>query len=386
MTDSNRPAVPPGLARVAVATWAIIGVVIVLCITFGVLAAVSELVLPLIFAVMLGAVSYPLATRLRRHGAKPALASALVVVGLVVVGAGVALMTVKAIVQQTGELADQIDRALAELATSTDSAGLSAHTLTAVRDAITELAGFIGRGLLTAVVGGVSALVGFVGSLILSLLIMYYVVKDGPDIRDRLVRQMPDRLQAETRSFISDAVGAIRGYWAGRSVLSAAVTAVVVVVSLAMGLPMIATIAVVNFLGGFVPYIGAFIGGGLATLLAIADGGISKGLIMLAIVIACNVLLENLLEPRIMSGRLQIHPLLVLLATTAGGVLGGIVGLVLAVPVTVVTLDLIKRLRQHDALTVARSKVEPALRLAVSGEAAIDHEHDHNHDQENDHD
>ena len=149
--------------------------------------------------------------------------------------------------------------------------------------------------------------------------------------------------------------------------LSAAVTVVVVGVSLIMGLPLIATIAVVNFLGGFVPYMGAFIGGGLATLLAVADGGISQGLLMLAIVIACNVLLENLLEPKIMSGRLSIHPLTVLLATTTGGVVGGIVGLVLAVPVTVVTIDLVRRLRQHDALSLARSRVEPALRHAVSG-------------------
>jgi putative heme transporter len=71
-------------------------------------------------------------------------------------------------------------------------------------------------------------------------------------------------------------------------VLSAAVTVVVVIVSIIMGLPFIATIAVVNFIGGFVPYIGAFIGGGLATLLALADGGIGQALLMLAIVLACK--------------------------------------------------------------------------------------------------
>lgn len=358
---------PPSLARVGVATWTVIGVIILFTVLIGVLAAVSELVMPLVFAVMLGTVAYPLAARLRRRGVKPALASAIVVIGLILVGVGVALITAKAIVQQTGELADRIDDALAELSSGTESGGLDADTLTHIREALAALSGFIGRGLLTVVVGGVGALVGFVGSTILSLLIMYYVVKDGPDIRDWMVRQVPERLQPEAESFVSSAVHAIRAYWAGRSVLSAAVTVVVVGVSLIMGLPLIATIAVVNFLGGFVPYIGAFIGGGLATLLAVADGGISQGLLMLAIVIACNVLLENLLEPKIMSGRLSIHPLTVLLATTTGGVVGGIVGLVLAVPVTVVTIDLVRRLRQHDALSLARSRVEPALRHAVSG-------------------
>ncbi len=358
--------------RLGVTAWTVIGVVIVLGIVVNVLAAVSELMLPLVFAVMLGAVVYPLATWLRKHGARPALASAVVVIGLVITGVGVVLLTVKAIVQQTGELAVQFDQALAELATTTDSTGLDERTLTAIRQALASLSWFITRGLLTGVVGGVSALVGFVGATILSLLIMYYVVKDGPDIRDWMIGQMPERLQAEALSFLSDAVRSIRGYWAGRSVLSAAVTVVVVAVSLLMGLPLIATIATVNFFGGFVPYIGAFIGGGLATLLALAEGGISQGLLMLAIVIACNVLLENLLEPRIMSDRLKIHPLAVLLATTAGGVIGGIVGLILAVPVTVVTLDLVKRLRQHDALSAARSRVEPALRQAVSSTQSPD--------------
>jgi len=89
---------------------------------------------------------------------------------------------------------------------------------------------------------------------------------------------------------VSQSVRAVRGYWAGRSVLSAAVTVVIVGVSLIMGLPLIATIAVVNFLGGFVPYIGAFIGGGLATLLALSDGGIGEALLMLAIVLVTAVI------------------------------------------------------------------------------------------------
>jgi predicted PurR-regulated permease PerM len=141
-------------------------------------------------------------------------------------------------------------------------------------------------------------------------------------------------------------------------VLSAVVTAVVVVVSLLMGLPLVGTIAIVNFIGGFVPYIGAFIGGALATLLAVADGGISQGLLMLAIVLAANLLLENLLEPKIMAGRLRIHPLAVLIVTVIGGVVGGIMGLMLAVPLAVVGADLIHRLRRLDTTGAARATAQ----------------------------
>jgi putative heme transporter len=101
---------------------------------------------------------------------------------------------------------------------------------------------------------------------------------------------------------------------------------------------MLPTVVVVNLVGGYIPYIGASVGGGLTVLLALAEGSFVKAVTVLVLVFSANLLLENLLEPKIMSGRLRIHPLAVLLATTAGGVLGGIVGLVLAVPLTVVSL------------------------------------------------
>ncbi len=360
-----------GLTRVAIAIWAVIGAIIIATIVLLVLASVSELVLPLVFAVMIGATAYPLARSLEARGFPSALA-ALTVVSSVVLGiCATVLLTVKALVQETGALSRQIDIALARLEADSDGLGLDAATLDRIRAAIASIAGFIGRGLLTLLAGGVSATVGFVAGTVLALLLMYYVVKDGPVLKAWVVGQAPEAAHAEMSSFVSDAVYTIRAYWAGRSVLSAAITAVIVVVSLIMNLPLIGTIALVNFIGGFVPYIGAFIGGGLASLLALAHGGISQGLLMLFIVLVCNLLLENLLEPKIMSGRLRIHPLVVLIATTAGGVIGGIVGLVLAVPLTVVAVDGIKRLRHLGVLRAARQRAEPVLRKAIAGEPVV---------------
>ena len=307
-----------------------------------------------------------MARRLQRLGLKPAIASLVVVVGLIVVGVGVVLLTVKAVIQEAGQLTDHVDEAMAELATSGDSGGLSVDTLQQIRDAVGSMAGAIGKGLMTSLLGGVGAIVGLVAGVILAMLIMYYVLKDGPYIRDWMVNHLPTSVQPEATSFVAESVQSVRSYWAGRSALSAAVTVVIVVVSLVMGLPLIATIAVVNFIGGFIPYIGAFIGGGLATLLALSEGGIGQALVMLAIVLVCNLLLENVLEPRIMGERLRIHPLLVLIATGAGGVIGGIVGLILAVPVTVISLDLLRRLNRLGVFSEARARTEPLLRDALS--------------------
>lgn len=329
---------------VGITAWTIIGCVGVLAISVTALAAISELVLPLVMAVMVGAAMYPLARRLHQW-MRPAAAAFVLVLGSIGVFALIAALVARNIARESGEIARQIDLALDEMASTTDGAGLDAATLEHIRSAIAALAAFIGRGILTLLVGGVSAITGFIAGIVLAVLIGYYVLKDGPLIKAWIVRQFPSVNQPEVDDFLSTGVRSMRAYWAGRTVLSAAVTAVIVVVSLLMGLPLVGTIAVVNFLGGYVPYIGAFLGGGLATLLAVAEGGMRQGLVMLAVVLGCNLLLENVLEPKIMGDKLSIHPLVVLLATTAGGIIGGIVGLVLAVPLTVLVVDLVRRLR-----------------------------------------
>lgn len=359
MTDSTMPADPRDdtLTRVGVGIWTIIGAAVLVSMIAAIIASLSELMLPMVFALMMGAVLYPIARRLQRR-LEPGITAMLIVAGSIVAVAGVTLLAVRAVVDEAGELSDEVDQALDELSSTTGSVQLDAAALTDLREAIASVAGMIGRGLLTGLVSGVGAVIGFVGGSILGALILYYVLKDGPEIRAAMIRWFPARFRGEADSFVSSSVHAVRGYWAGRSVMSAIVTLVVVVVSLLMGLPLIATIGVVNFVGGFIPYIGAFIGGSLATLLAVSNGGINQGLVMLVILLVANLLLENLLEPRIMGDRLRIHPLAVLLATTAGGVIGGILGLILAVPVTVVGFDLLKRLRRLGAPTAALARAD----------------------------
>ena len=132
--------------------------------------------------------------------------------------------------------------------------------------------------------------------------------------------------------------------------MSAIVAVVIGIASLLLGLPLVFTIVVVNFIGGYIPYIGAFLGGGLAVIIALGDGGLSQAAIMLVVVLAANLALENFVEPKVMGRTLDIHPLVVLVVTALGGLLGGIVGLILAVPVTVIASNAISRLRSRGII------------------------------------
>ena len=144
--------------------------------------------------------------------------------------------------------------------------------------------------------------------------------------------------------------------------MSAIVAVVIGLASLVLGLPLVFTIVVANFIGGYIPYIGAFLGGGLAVIVALGDGGPGVAVVMLVVVLAANLLLENFVEPKVMGRTLDIHPLVVLVVTALGGFLAGIVGLILAVPFTVIVGDAIGRLRSRGFFRVAVHKAEPAVK------------------------
>ena len=156
-------------------------------------------------------------------------------------------------------------------------------------------------------VEGVKSLVGLAGGMILGALIMYYLLKDGTAIRRYVVAKVDASIRDEVDSFIADACQILRDYGRGRTVMSAIVAVVVGVASLLLGLPLVFTIVVANFIGGYIPYIGAFLGGGLAVIVAWGNGGLGVATVMLVVVLASNLTLENFVEPKVMGRTLDIH-------------------------------------------------------------------------------
>jgi predicted PurR-regulated permease PerM len=115
-----------------------------------------------------------------------------------------------------------------------------------------------------------------------------------------------------------------------------------------MGIPGAVSVGVVTLVGSYIPYVGAFVAAGLAVLLALADGGMSSALIVLAIVVFVQNTMENIVQPKITAHYVTLSPLAVLLATSFGGVVAGLLGLILAVPLTAVVFKAVKIARRPD--------------------------------------
>ena len=339
--------------------WSFVGLIAAALIVVGALAAVSEIVLPLTFAVVLAVIFKPLVGVLQRHRFTPVLAAGLVMLGLLAVTTGVVVATVRGVTGQTDEIGDSVDAAIDY---AVNMLGVDQASLDAARTTVEAAGPAIASGFLTQLVSGVGALVGFASGLILGALIMYYLLKDGTRFRSSVVAQFDPIFRDGMNSFIGQTCRTLRAYGRGRTVMSAVVALVIGLVSLVLGLPLVFTIIVVNFIGGYIPYIGAFLGGGLAVLIALGDQGLGTAAVMLVVVLAANLVLENFVEPKVMGRTLDIHPLIVLVVTALGGLIGGIVGLILAVPATVIAGDAINRLRSGGLLQQMAERAQPTVR------------------------
>jgi predicted PurR-regulated permease PerM len=338
--------------------WSFVGVVVATIIIVTAFGYVSEILLPLLFAAVLAVIFKPTVGSLERRGLKPSLAAGLIVLGLLLLMAVVMVATVKGVLDQSDEIGASVNAAIDK---ASDQLSVDQGSLDDARAATEEAGPTIAEGVVTKLVEGVNSLLGLVSGLILGALIMYYLLKDGSTLRRSVVAKVDPSNRGEVDGFIGDACGILRDYGRGRTVMSAVVAVVVALAALLLGLPLVFTIFVVNFIGGYIPYIGAFLGGGLAVIIALGDGGVGIAAIMLVIVLASNLLLENFVEPKVMGRTLDIHPLVVLVVTALGGFLAGIVGLILAVPFTVIAGNAIGRLRARGFFGRVADRAQPAV-------------------------
>ncbi len=137
----------------------------------------------------------------------------------------------------------------------------------------------------------------------------------------------------------------IQSYFAGQTALALTNGVSIAIGVYLLGVPGALAIGVVNFVGAYIPYIGAFIGGAFAVLMALGDGGVGMAVAAFAVVMVAQVVLENLLQPKLLGTSLNMNPLTILLATTFGGMVAGMIGLILAAPVMAIGLDLTRELR-----------------------------------------
>jgi predicted PurR-regulated permease PerM len=159
---------------------------------------------------------------------------------------------------------------------------------------------------------------------------------------------------------------AMRKYFLGVTMVAAFNAAVVGIGALILDVPLAGTIAIVTFVTAYIPYIGAFISGAFAVLLALGSQDTHTAVIMLVIVILANGLLQNLFQPLAYGAALQLNPLAVLIVTIAAGALFGMIGMIVAAPLLSAATHVAKEIRRARA-RVAVAPAPPETTPLASG-------------------
>lgn len=328
-------------------SWRLVAIGAGVVVAAWVLAQLYLVTLPVIVALILTTLCAPPARALMARGLRPGLAAAIVVVGGLVLLAGLIALLTPSFVDQILDLGPQVQAGVDDILQWLESGPLGwdreriDELLGQVRSRASGSSGRIVAGLLS----GAAAVVEVLAGLALTLILLFFFVKDGDDLVDWFVARTPERHRPDVRAAGARAWTALGGFVRGTATV-ALIDAIGIGIGLALiGVPLVLPLAILVFLGAFLPVIGAFIAGLIAVLVALADGGLPAALLTLALIVAVQQVEGNVLQPVIMRRAVALHPVVVLIALTAGAAVAGIAGAFLAVPITAVVAAVGNELR-----------------------------------------
>lgn len=324
----------PGLATLGLGTAAALNahvrpllITAGLLIVLGAVKLASPVLTPLILALTLAVSFHPMSERLTRRGAPPWFSAVLTTMAILaaVLSVGALLMYVaRDLAIALPDYLDRFDDVRRQLGTWFDRYGLH-HMAKALRsvDPGGETAAMVQAGL--------SGLTGLAHGLVLVLVLTVFIQLEGPSLARRLARHLAEPGDAERAD---RALKDVQRYLAVKGALSLANGVLLGLWCHAWGVDNPLAWGVLAFLLNFVPVIGSIVAAVPPVLLSWADGGLGTAMGVATGYLAVNLLVDNLLEPRIMGRTAGLSPLSILLAMAFWGFLLGPIGALLSVPLT----------------------------------------------------
>ena len=322
-------------------------------------ARLNTVVIPLVIALILASALHPLTRWLERHGWPRGLAAlSTLLLGLVLL-AGVTAGIIVAVVAQWASLVaaasggvDRLERSLAASGLPIDQAQFENARRSAV-------AFFTDGSFAQTALAGLSTVTSLITGLVLLLFVLFFFLKDGAPIWRFLLQPFHGEARARADRIGTSAVTVLGGYVRGTAIVALFDAVFIGLGLVILRVPLALALAVLMFATAFIPVIGSILAGSVAALVALVTGGPVQALIVIAIVVGVNQFEGNVLQPVVMGRTVSLHPLTILLVLTAGTVLAGIVGALLAVPITSVVWAAMKGWRAPEERDLTAPRLEP---------------------------
>jgi predicted PurR-regulated permease PerM len=328
--------VPRWLQTSAAWSWRLLLLAAALYVAARVAALLYIVVVPCAAAILLTALLQPLTARLRRRGMSPLAATWCTLLLAIVLLGGAGWLVTTRVQADYPSLVTQFKHTTTQVQAWLAGPPFHLHTgsLQQLSNDVVKYLSQHKSAVEGTVVTGSRIVVELLAGVVLCFFVSFFLIKDG----DRIWQWLTSRFQPERkrRAGLAGAAAwqAVVYYVRGTSAV-AAIHAVVMGITLTIiGAPLVAPLALFMFLAAFVPLVGVLVAGAVALLVVLATKGWIAAIIVLIVMVVMNQLEGHLLQPQVVGKMVRLHPLAVILVLAVGGVVAGIAGAVVAVPIT----------------------------------------------------
>jgi predicted PurR-regulated permease PerM len=328
--------VPRWLQTSAAWSWRLLLLAAALYVAARVAALLYIVVVPCAAAILLTALLQPLTARLRRRGMSPLAATWCTLLLAIVLLGGAGWLVTTRVQADYPSLVTQFKHTTTQVQAWLAGPPFHLHTgsLQQLSNDVVKYLSQHKSAVEGTVVTGSRIVVELLAGVVLCFFVSFFLIKDG----ERIWQWLTSRFQPERRrraGLAGAAAWQAVVYYVRGTVAVAAIHAVVIGITLTIiGAPLVAPLALFMFLAAFVPLLGVLVAGAVALLVVLATKGWIAAIIVLIVMVVMNQLEGHLLQPQVVGKMVRLHPLAVILVLAVGGVVAGIAGAVVAVPIT----------------------------------------------------
>ncbi|MGW1889709.1 AI-2E family transporter [Streptomyces sp. NPDC002004] len=366
-------AVPWGMRVAAEAGWRLLVIAGTLWILMRVISAVQLVVMAFVAALLITALLQPTVGRLRGAGLPRGLATALTAIGGFVVMGLMGWFVVWQVMENIDNLSNQVQDGIDELRRwlLNSPFHVTERQINQIAKSLREAIGANADQITSTGLEGVTVVVEALTGILLAVFSTLFLLHDGPRIWSWVLKLVPAAARPGIAGAGPRAWRTLTAYVRG-TVIVALIDAIFIGLGIYfLGVPMAVPLAVFIFLFAFIPLVGAVVSGALAVVVALVTQGVFTGVMTLVVVLAVQQIEGHILQPFILGRAVRVHPLAVVLSVAAGGMIAGIGGAVVAVPLVAVTNTVVGYLRAYAQETAvhraARATVTPPVEEASAG-------------------
>ena len=348
---SLEPDIPRGVTVAAGYAWRLIFIGVAVYAVYRVLSFFSQITVPVGMAILLAAMLFPVTTQLKKWKWPPALAAIVSLLGLVIIVLGLLGFVGQQVAAEWPELLDQSREGfqalvawLGTLPFGIDDARLNEW----IAQGTAWLQGQASS-LASAAASFGAAFGSFFAGLATALVAAFFFAYQGRRIFAGSVEVLvPKHYRAPVDRAALRGWTSLVAYMRSAVIVALVDAAGVALAALLLQVPLVAALFALTFFLSFIPIVGATVAGAVAVVLALVTHGWVSALIMLAAVIGVMQVESTFLQPLVMGSAVDLHPLAVLLGITAGGIISGILGALVAIPVLAFGVAFLRALRTPE--------------------------------------